>query len=787
MFDNDSKILLEKYKSIYNPLLVESVKNRIQKYRITDPYLINFIFRYENIVPWVKIKSIEDLNVFIRDVLIKMLIDRTDRKQMSSNAKTLYCTKINWKRQVEILQNAASGGNQDAVASLQVFKNNPELAKEMLSKQVNDSKENSFNIWNNYILNDNDVYKQNPAFQFLILSSIFSSTDNTSTAEIAPLNQRVVADIFDNIANNPTMQNSIHQLYVDGVIKDAQDTELKKIRSGNGEWIKIPSKKNDPDNYDENLKSLMSLAAGTNWCIAGFNMANNYLSEGDFYIYFLEQEGKKQGVAAIRMREDRIAEIRGTLANQEMDDKYIDNVLDLVKAENLKGGLDFVEKLQEQKIDAARRKAMAKLINGEPLDKDEQEWAGILDEFNRGDHLDKIAIIARDRLPLTDKVKQIIFDVIDTCLHQDTVGDIGGYFWPKLLKIYNDTPEQGIVVIETFFDKLFSYMSNDMDKHVNSQTRGMLLLKMIYDRHIIGPMIAGTFGQEVYEKFASIFEKLTNHDKPSEVIEGIAKIFDIDFYNPSYAELLYYLAYDVIQHELELKGYYNTPICLDRFFEQNPNVDGAMIDKILYALANTNIPKQLIERFRQDEMLVSSSLIEQSSVSERLAWIEFEKLPENSLVRLVDLALFSVETDQTDFYIKLPFEELVKFYSKEQLINIAIKLLNLANPSVGYYKKFALNCLKLPQPIKDKNLIYELFFRILLYSDIEYYGYLNREVEIFLKTKIPNVEEFKNFLKTKNLRVEFLNIIDRAINSKEDNIRQESKIADLFKSFLLRS
>ena len=215
MFDRDAQILLHRYYSIYNPLLLESVKNRIQKYKITDPYLINFLLRYENTIPWVKIKSVEDINNYIRNVLIQMLLDRTDRTQMSSNAKTFYCTKINWKRQIEIMQNAAQGGNQDAVHTLSIFKSDPEKAKEMLSKQVNDSKENSFNTWNRYILNDNDVYKQHPSFQFLILNSIFSSTDNTSTAEITPLNQKVVADIFDSISANPLTQNNIHQLYID--------------------------------------------------------------------------------------------------------------------------------------------------------------------------------------------------------------------------------------------------------------------------------------------------------------------------------------------------------------------------------------------------------------------------------------------------------------------------------------------------------------------------------------------------------------------------------------------
>lgn len=817
MFDRDAKILLERYSSIYNPLLVESVKNRINKYRITDPYLINFIFRYENTVPWVKIKTLEDLNTFIRDVLIKMIMDRTDREQMSSNAKTLYCTKINWKRQVEILQNAASGGNQDAIASLQVFKNNPEGAKEMLSKQVNDSKEASFNTWNNYILNDNDVYKEHPAFQFLILNSVFSSTDNTSTAEITPLNQKVVADIFDSIAANPAMQNNVHQLYVDGVIEDAQNTELKKITSGNGEWIKIPSKKNDPDNYEENLKSLMSLAAGTNWCIAGFQMANSYLSEGDFYIYFLEQEGKKQGVAAIRMRGNTIAEIRGILAEQELEDKYIDNVLDLIKAENLKGGVEYVEKLQEQKVEAKRRIALDKMLNNEPLDEDEQKWSGFLDEFNKGDHLDKIAAIAWYRPQPSDRIKKIISDNIDISIHQDSVGDIGGYLWPRLLKIHTDTNSS--IVTEMFFDKLFDYIEKDIHKHVSSKTRGMLMLKMIFDRHIVRQLMDATFGEEASEKFASIWKILKIHNKPSEVIEAIFPMFDVEIYDPSNGKFLYETAFEVIHRELELNGYYKTNICLDRFLQQKPNIDGESINRILYTLANTSVSRNLEDNFREDDMLASSSLITSgngligSGVVDRFAWnlyagfVGFEDMPEYIGRKLVDLALFSTERYAPEFFVKLPINEMTRWYSIEKIFDIAIKLLNIDNPDVRFYSRFALDCLNLKQKIKDTNLLYELMFRILVFTNVSE----NKEI---IKREIPDMEDFKNFLRNKEDRGEsmirrmnkymfgipypeesklqsalFDNPTPHHGELNDDPIfeNQESKIVDLFKSFLLRS
>ena len=161
-----------------------------------------------------------------------------------------------------------------------------------------------------------------------------------------PLNQNVVSRIFDKIKENPKNNSKLADLYNQEIVNASN---LQKIKSGNGEWIKIPSQDNDPDNFEDNVEELMSLACNTNWCIAGRSYAENYLSDGDFYIYFEDSKGKKIGKAAIRMYGDQIKEIRGTLEDQEMDDKYVENVLDLVEKEQLKGGEEFVKNLQAQK------------------------------------------------------------------------------------------------------------------------------------------------------------------------------------------------------------------------------------------------------------------------------------------------------------------------------------------------------------------------------------------------------------------------------------------------------
>ena len=335
-----------KFKEIfYNKLLNESAKQKIQQYKINDPHLINFLYRYESLVEWGKVKSVDDLNAYISDVLIQKLDDQTDYSKIKEVKKTLFTTKVNWERELNILKNLSEQGDQQAQQALSLYESDPDDAKRQILKDSNSNKKQIFDSWKDYILN-HDFLDKHPAFQYTILNNIFKTTDNSTTVAPPPINQNVVSRIFDKIKENPKNNSKLADTYNQEIVNASN---LQKIKSGNGEWIKIPSQYNDPDNFEDNVEELMSLACNTNWCIAGRSYAENYLYSGDFYIYFEESEGEKIGRAAIRMEGDSISEIRGTLENQQIDDKYVENVLDLVEKERLEGGEQFVKDLQYQK------------------------------------------------------------------------------------------------------------------------------------------------------------------------------------------------------------------------------------------------------------------------------------------------------------------------------------------------------------------------------------------------------------------------------------------------------
>ena len=345
MRDRDSLILESLYFS--KVLVFESLKGKISTFKIDDPFLINFIAIYENILPWNKIRNKEDIQNEIK-ILLQNILDRVDYDKKNENPKTLYTTRVNWERERNILKGMADNGDDAARRTLEMYDRNPEDAQRKIIEDSNRNKRTIFQSYINYMLRDNEIYKNNFAFVYIVFSSVFSKTSNSTIAGLVPLNQAIISSIYDKIKSSPTEQFNVSDYYEQKSVRLAE-MEYETTESGDGKWIKIPARYNDEENFEKNVNQLMSLAAGTNWCIAGRSFAKRYLDGGDFYIYFEEVNGKAIGRAAIRMNGDQIAEIRGTEEGQAMNDKYVENVLDLVRKEGLEGGEEFVSQLQFQK------------------------------------------------------------------------------------------------------------------------------------------------------------------------------------------------------------------------------------------------------------------------------------------------------------------------------------------------------------------------------------------------------------------------------------------------------
>jgi len=185
--------------------------------------------------------------------------------------------------------------------------------------------------WFDYVQDENDAYTN--AISLLIFDSITKGLEEKSDTLPPILSKGILAQTIDEIQNqikqNPKTEVNFLKAYKLNLQKSMLNKENKDAGGNSTGWIKIPSYKNDPDNFDANVEKL-KLLSHDNWCTKGFN-AEPYLKDGDFHVY-LENGKPKLGV---RFFDNTIAEIQGEKNNSKIPLKYFDIVREHVENEKL--------------------------------------------------------------------------------------------------------------------------------------------------------------------------------------------------------------------------------------------------------------------------------------------------------------------------------------------------------------------------------------------------------------------------------------------------------------------
>lgn len=283
-------------------LKLAAAKNKINALGIIDPALKFFVHRYEDVIGknWGNIKSAQDLETYIFKTLLPIIQTKMDPNAKNNNFLKPQHIDIpkEYKEnpQDPILQQAYraySSGMQ-------------EQANTAYLKHLNYDKNNAFEQWFQYLTTE-EPYLDNPAFQYSVLKPIVDSSPEDTKAGPPPLNSEALAAIWEDINENNVTQMNVLKKYKK--IASKLDREgIQSIGAEEGtEWIKIPSKVSEPENYDKNLKKLQSFSQGTGWCIARQYHSNQHLSRGDFWLYLID--GK--AAVAIRLVGDKVMEIRG--------------------------------------------------------------------------------------------------------------------------------------------------------------------------------------------------------------------------------------------------------------------------------------------------------------------------------------------------------------------------------------------------------------------------------------------------------------------------------------------
>ena len=325
-------------------------KDKIQKYGITDPYLKSFVYKYENLVDWNKIKTTDDLNNFIKDSLIPSLYEIIDPRSSETN---------NYMKDIDIDREFERNMDQPHVQrAYQLRRKDENLAKQELLKPINDNKKNTFFEWWEYITKENE-YQKHPAFQYMMLKSVFDSSPANKKDDPFAQNALAISTVYGEIGSGNTQIN-LSKSYGKALAEaKMMESSSQKVNLNDG-WIRIPSQTNDPKNFEHNVELLTTLSKPRGWC-TGVTHARPYLSGGDFWLLIKDREAR----VAIRFDGDKIAEIQGNqnkrpfeywqeifqLIDEKGFDKENPHYMELQKAKEIDEGFNndpnYINKFRE--------------------------------------------------------------------------------------------------------------------------------------------------------------------------------------------------------------------------------------------------------------------------------------------------------------------------------------------------------------------------------------------------------------------------------------------------------
>jgi len=232
---------------------------------------------------------------------------------------------------------------------------------------LDDTKERLVRIqcWIEYLTRDNNVYDTKPVLSLIIFDSITKNVKPNNHEQPPLLNPGVLAQTVEQIEKDKnydanfgkTYQNNLrmHEMGSDDDM-DTGETETK--------WIKIPSKRNDPENFEKNIGKLKTLSHRS-WCTKTTH-AEEYLSKGDFHVYL--ENGKPK--AGIRFIKNNIEEIQGELNNSVIPVKYLDVIEGYIK-ENDFNTTEIEENLENARETAIVFEKLKKEIAEIPKDKNQ--------------------------------------------------------------------------------------------------------------------------------------------------------------------------------------------------------------------------------------------------------------------------------------------------------------------------------------------------------------------------------------------------------------------------------
>ncbi len=321
-----------------NLIKLAAAKSKIQRYSIASPSVKFFIHRYEDVIPWDEAEKVKQsggsVDSYIQELIKTNLLPSLGKKIDPKSPNNNFMSPDDISDEDVVHEIIATEEAQGRVPRGHYTPAQVQGGRNMILEDINSEKATQFNDWWGY-MHDEEIYTQNPAFQYSVLKPMIDSSPSNKKNGSPPLNAEILAGIWDEITNKGVDHMNILKKYRKASVKaekERSESEGVQATEKGGRWIRIkggPSVDNKAE-LKENINRLKSLSQGTGWC-TGRGHAGIYLPEGDFYLY-IEND---KAVVAIRCIGNKVQEIRGPRNKQENLDPYWQEVINFLNTTSL--------------------------------------------------------------------------------------------------------------------------------------------------------------------------------------------------------------------------------------------------------------------------------------------------------------------------------------------------------------------------------------------------------------------------------------------------------------------
>ncbi|KKQ53265.1 MAG: hypothetical protein US72_C0002G0055 [Microgenomates group bacterium GW2011_GWC1_38_12] len=381
----------------------------------------------------------------------------------------------------------------------QAIENIPLNVRDQMIETIIADQKHSLDQWIDYLTSEDVAYP--PWFKYLVWRNViklsqfdktlgkFKDRTESTVAPYPDIYRAPLAKILDiyeqaikdktNLRDSEVQANfskRFAKLYAE-LISESLAVRIENKEEVKGVWVKYS--KGNMAEADKLFESVQ--AKGTGWCVEGRTTAQNYIKQGDFYVYYTEDNNglPTQPRMAIQMNGTQIGQIRGVLNHQELEPIMAD-----VLETKLKEFGPEADSYQKKNSDMKKMTAIEKKSqSGIALSKDDlvflYEIGAPIEGFGY-DRDPRIAELRQGRNPEEDMMtifecakEQIAHSAAE--IDDDTIAYVGPWNvavyqiikkYPQIQHLYESFPDQKIFM-----------MTQETDQRINSLAKAEEVLK----------------------------------------------------------------------------------------------------------------------------------------------------------------------------------------------------------------------------------------------------------------------------------------------------------------------